>query len=304
MRMKKGKKWIALTRTLAIGVMTLTGGSDAKVVQADASDEEVVEATQELLSDFEEYAGNDYEHFAELYRDTSEETIKNEFDAATETVNHIGNYDRQIFQVLAEVDGYYAVGNTFYIVAGTHPNTHMEWDSYIWVVSEKDGEWKFDYSDEANEKLSDKIVDLYPAGYAKATNEGKNTAFFGTANYMYVDETKVYEGCNNNELKYMYQNDDGSVVLGIWLANGTNNNIYYSSGTLTVTDETLGTVIDLSDLNVDTSVKAMNSRVVELTIPASEVMTGTQGWGSLDSNFGVDYKQKDTSIRNKKYFLQ
>ena len=288
--MKKGKKWMALTGALAIGVMTLTGGSDAKVVRADASDEEVVEATQELLSDFEEYAGNDYEHFAELYRDTSEETIKNEFDAATETVNHIGKYDRQIFQVLAEVDGYYAVGNTFYIVAGTHPNTHMEWDSYIWVVSEKDGEWKFDYSDEANEKLSDKIVDLYPAGYAKATNEGKNTAFFGTANYMYVDETKVYEGCNNNELKYMYQNDDGSVVLGIWLANGTNNNIYYSSGTLTVTDETLGTVIDLSDLNVDTSVKAMNSRVVELTIPASEVMTGTQGWGSLDSNFGVDYK--------------
>ena len=288
--MKKGKKWMALTGALAIGVMTLTGGSDAKVVRADASDEEVVEATQELLSDFEEYGGNDYEHFAELYRDTSEETIKNEFDAATETVNHIGNYDRQIFQVLAEVDGYYAVGNTFYIVAGTHPNTHMEWDSYIWVVSEKDGEWKFDYSDEANEKLSDKIVDLYPAGYAKATNEGKNTAFFGTANYMYVDETKVYEGCNNNELKYMYQNDDGSVVLGIWLANGTNNNIYYSSGTLTVTDETLGTVIDLSDLNVDTSVKAMNSRVVELTIPASEVMTGTQGWGSLDSNFGVDYK--------------
>ena len=149
--MKKGKKWMALTGALAIGVMTLTGGSDAKVVRADASDEEVVEATQELLSDFEEYAGNDYEHFAELYRDTSEETIKNEFDAATETVNHIGNYDRQIFQVLAEVDGYYAVGNTFYIVAGTHPNTHMEWDSYIWVVSEKDGEWKFDYSDEANE---------------------------------------------------------------------------------------------------------------------------------------------------------
>lgn len=83
MRMKKGKKWMALTGALAIGVMTLTGGSDAKVVRADASDEEVVEATQELLSDFEEYAGNDYEHFAELYRDTSEETIKNEFDAAT-----------------------------------------------------------------------------------------------------------------------------------------------------------------------------------------------------------------------------
>lgn len=42
--MKKGKKWMALTGALAIGVMTLTGGSDAKVVQADASDEEVVEA--------------------------------------------------------------------------------------------------------------------------------------------------------------------------------------------------------------------------------------------------------------------
>jgi len=288
--MKKGKKWMALTGALAISVIALTGGSGAKAVQADASDEEVFEATQELRDELKEYAGNDYEHFAELYRDTSEETIRNDFDVTEEMLNKIGNYDRQIFQVLAEADGYYAVGNTFYIVAGTHPNTHMECGSYIWLVSEKDGEWKFDYSDGANEKLSDKIVDLYPAGYAQAANEGKNTAFFGTANYMYVDETKVYEGCSNSELKYMYQNDDGSIVLGIWLANGTNNNIYYSTGTLTVTDETLGTVIDLSDLNVDTSVKAMNSRVVELTIPASEVMTGTQGWGRLDSNFGVDYK--------------
>lgn len=286
--MKKGKKWIALTGALAIGVMTLTGGSDAKVVQAEASDEEVVEATQELLSDFEEYGGNDYEHFAELYRDTSEETIKNEFAAATETVSHIGNYDRQIFQVLAEADGYYAVGNTFYIVAGTHPDTHMEWDSYIWMVSEKDGEWKFDYSDALNENLSDKIVDLYPKGCVQAENEGRNKAFFGVTNYMYVDEAKVYEGCSNNELKYMYQNDDGSVVLGIWLANGTNNNIYYSSGTLTLTDDTLGTVFDLSDLKVDTSVKAMSSRVIELTVPASEVITGTQEWGHLHGDFDVN----------------
>ena len=39
--MKKGKKWMALTGALAVGVMTLIGGSDAKVVQAEVSDEEV-----------------------------------------------------------------------------------------------------------------------------------------------------------------------------------------------------------------------------------------------------------------------
>ena len=44
--MKKGKKWIALTGALAVGVMTLIGGSDAKVVQAEISDEEVVEAAE------------------------------------------------------------------------------------------------------------------------------------------------------------------------------------------------------------------------------------------------------------------
>ena len=46
--MKKGKKWMALTGALAISVIALTGGSGAKAVQADASDEEVFEATQEL----------------------------------------------------------------------------------------------------------------------------------------------------------------------------------------------------------------------------------------------------------------
>lgn len=287
--MKKGKKWIALTGALAVGVMTLTGGSDAKVVQADASDEEVVEATQELLSDFEEYGGNDYEHFAELYRDTSEETIKNEFDAVTETVSHIGNYDRQISQVLAEVDGYYAVENTFYIVAGTPPNTHMEQTSYVWMVSEKDGEWKFDYSDVANEKIINKLVDIYPKGYIQALNAGKNARFFVAQNCMYLDETKVYEGCSHNEVKYVYQNDDGSVTFGIWLVNGTGANIYYSSGTITMTDETLGTVVDLSDLNVDTSVKAMSNRIVEITIPASEVMTGTQAWGNVSCEMSVHF---------------
>ena len=39
--MKKGKKWMALTGALAISVIALTGGSGAKAVQADASDEEV-----------------------------------------------------------------------------------------------------------------------------------------------------------------------------------------------------------------------------------------------------------------------
>ena len=55
--MKKGKKWMALTGALAISVIALTGGSGAKAVQADASDEEVFEATQELRDELKEYAG-------------------------------------------------------------------------------------------------------------------------------------------------------------------------------------------------------------------------------------------------------
>ena len=34
------------------------------------------------------------------------------------------------------------------------------------------------YSDGANEKLSDKIVDLYPAGYAQAANEERIQPFW------------------------------------------------------------------------------------------------------------------------------
>ena len=88
---------------------------------------------------------------------------------------------------------------------------------------------------------------------------------------------------------WWYQNDDGSVTFGIWLVNGTGANIYYSSGTITMTDETLGTVVDLSDLNVDTSVKAMSNRIVEITIPASEVMTGTQAWGNVYCEMSVHF---------------
>ena len=106
---------------------------------------------------------------------------------------------------------------------------------------------------------------------------------------MYLDETKVYEGCSHNEVKYVYQNDDGSVTFGIWLVNGTGANIYYSSGTITMTDETLGTVVGLSDLNVDTSVKAMSNRIVEITKPASEVITGTQAWGNVYCEMSVHF---------------
>ena len=56
-----------------------------------------------------------------------------------------------------------------------------------------------------------------------------------------------------------------------------------------MTDETLGTVVDLSDLNVDTSVKAMSNRIVEIIIPASEVMTGTQAWGNVYCEMSVHF---------------
>ena len=302
---KKGNRTKAIVIPLVILVLVLGARGINKVVKkqdlngfsvpddttwdgkiwVDTSAETIFEETRELMVNFKEYAGDDYKHFAELYRNTPEETIKEEFDGAQKMLEETEFCDRQIFQVVAKANGYYAVGNTFYVVYGALPKSYMEYSSYIWIFSEKNGEWKFDYSDAANEIIANKMAELYPERYVQATNEGRNTAFFADTNYMYLDESNVYEGCSNSELKYMYQNDDGSVVLGIWLANGSNNNIYYSSGTLTVTDDTLGTVIDLSDLNVDTSVEAMSSRVVELTVPASEIMTGTQSWGSLDSNF-------------------
>lgn len=240
------------------------------------------------MDEFWSYAGKDYDAFSSLYYGLDDEMIQKDFSMD----ENIDQYDSMNCIPVASVDNHYSISLTYYIVSGVHPNTHMDSYSNIVSVSYIDGEWKLDYSqdtiDVLNEKLSDDPA-LYPAGYLEAQKAGRNTALFGDYNWMYLDSSAVYNGHLNTEPKFAWQDENGNLIFSLWMANGTNNNIYYTYMNDTLTDSAMGEVINLSGAELEVPIKRMSSMLYEVTIPADQVLTGTQKWGELDNHINVHY---------------
>ncbi|HHU64253.1 MAG TPA: hypothetical protein GXZ32_08660 [Clostridiales bacterium] len=239
--------------------------------------QEVAAAFEELFSELVSYAGKDYDKFNHLFRNSSEDAMKSLYDENWSEFQQ----DKNIYSLICSRDNFYFTNVNSYIVTGQHPNSRLICHSYTFPLSCVDDEWKFDYSDEAIAALdaeSTENASLYPEGFLDAWKSGGNSAMLTPLNYMYLDNKCVYEGYSNFETKFAWQNDDGSVNLAFWIANGTDLNIYYKTATVTMTNNDNETIISLSDIPVDIAVPAMTSKIHVVQIPKSQVQNSTSKW--------------------------
>lgn len=284
--MKRMKKFTALLLAGIVGAGTMA--MNGMAVYAEPSDDEIIQAANELFDEELEYMDKDLETFSSLFAETPDEMIETEFSTGKESGIDLSRYDKKFSTVLMKEEPYYLVNVVYYIVSGTHPNTHMESKAFNIGVSNIDGNWKLNWGDTMQAKTS-ALTNLASENCYNAQSNGRNAVLFGSGNYMYTSDAGVYEGCSNTTIAYAYQNEDGSVSVGIWLANGTGVNIYYYTGTLSITDDTLGTIFSVDNCSIDTSVRAGASTVIEVNIPAEQIQTGTQAWGSLSSQCNITY---------------
>lgn len=259
-----------------------------EVVAALPTKDEVIVATANLMDQYWTTVGTDWNAFSSLYRDTDSTVIQSDYDSGV----LIDGYDSVAYTLVASADPYYWVNVTYYIVTGSHPNTHMSADSFNIIVSRDGNSWYFNLSEQAANAVNEASTDnpaLYPDAFLAAAKAGRNAATFSSYNYMYCNPTSIYEGCSNSEVKFACQNEEGNVLIYLWLANGTDQNIYYTTADISLTDDNLGTIVAVSEVSVNLPVKAKYGALYLLTIPSDQVATGTSAWGRVGADCTVHF---------------
>ena len=245
------------------------------------------EAAQALMTEFFADIGTDYEAFSGLYRNTPEEAIQSDFNSGLS----VDTYDQTCYIPIVWEGPYAYVDCVYYIVAGSHPNTHMDSWHFSIPMSWADGAWKIDFGQEAADALNALTTDnpaLYPQEMMAAAADGRNCAAFN-GNLMYLDNGAVYQGCSHSEVRFAWQEPDGSVTAAIWLANGTGENLHYDAYSLTITDESLGEVVNVRNLPLDVTLRAGTGTLQLVRIPTEQVQTGTAAWGAQNCHLSVSW---------------
>ncbi len=279
--MKKVYKKIimaAMAAVMMLGAIPVSASEDAALDTVQMSEEEIRQAASDLLNDLLEYSVSDTEKFTSLWMGTSDEDIQYFQDFLSGVYNE--HYSKQIVRVVLSQDPYYQIATCCYTVAGTHPNTNMSNHTFNFIMSLTEEGWKVNNSDAAISALDtpENYLLMYPESVMEAVNAGRNAQSFGYA--FLLDETTVFEGDFDVSLAYLYQNEDGSADALFWMANGTSGAIYVNQISLTVTDDSLGTVLDQT-VSTGEMVNAGYSKMVQLHFEPSQILTGTQPWTTM-----------------------
>ncbi len=239
----------------------------------------------------------DYEAYKALYYDTDESTIEIDFLRSDWIgAEELGNYDQKTGFVAEEQHGYYWIASAYYIVAGTHPNTNR----HAWNMSQfthyENGRLQLAYGQEATSILSplanNIVLDFYEKrapGARTAIENGNNRGDFSNRCYLYLNPEMVYNGSYDTTTLALWQDDAGTAYAAIWYSNGTDADITVNTLQLTITDDSLGTILK-EELAVSETVRAHHSVVRVVAIPAERVLTGTQCWTFMHSSTHTTYR--------------
>lgn len=269
-----------------------TQESEADKEDTDLS-EEALAAAQELYTNLKAYAGTDSEAFAALYRDTSEDVIQSDYEAEWPSE---ANSDKQNYVIINSSGNYYAVGVSDYAVSGTYPDSSVTYTNSTLLLSQEEGEWCLDYSDACRTAVNENFNSaVYPNEMVEAAEAGRSTTIFDESNYMYLDSLSTYEGALYKTVKFAWQNEDGSVTIGVWVANGTDEDITIASADyIILTDSELGEIVNISG-TINETVKAGYNAMIYLTADADEVSSGTETWSDVQADYSLKLDGQEES---------
>lgn len=235
------------------------------------------------------------------YEDDDEDTFTNCFvDADDPTIDQLWNfYDENdpmdyyttSVIVIAHQDDLYGISVVDYTVDGDFPNDDMDSNSYSFVAKNVDGGLKVDGSQKSIDTITEGLMNddnMFPDGFVSAYKAGRNVVNLNNSNYLFLSDDPVYDGTSQNFVKFIWQEEDGSLGVEILVQNGTNQDIHYTDETITLTDSGLGE-IGTWNFDVDETVPAGKCYRYIYSIDASEVNTGTQTWNEVSADCYLDF---------------
>lgn len=279
---------------LAITMMVAASGCASNEMTDTTSATKATEDTQTMAEDLVDtlenaYEDDDHDAFADCFLDEDDPTVDmlwDMFDNDDPTV-----YDNSEVIVVTHDGDLYGISEVNYDVDGDFPDTDMDSMSYALAVKNVDGEFKVDGSQESVDAIDEAVLDdenIVPDDFVSAYNDGRNVVDLDASNYLFLGDNPVYKGTSQNFVKFVWQEEDGSLGIEILVQNGTDQDIHYSDGTITLTDSSLSEIGEW-DIDVDETVPAGECRRYDYTIDASEVNIGTQTWNELSADCDLNF---------------
>ena len=255
--------------------------------EAEATMEEAVQAARQMEQQkIELFEAGDREGILDLFVDRGGAYADAVVDFAGTLQQWYTQYDQHMIVPLAQVDGEYAVGLYHAICAGAYPDVNCNSSFGVMPMMQQDGQWKF--MAEAGDALT-RQVNLLAVGQdaMDAQDAGRNMKMFGA--YWACLGPVVVKGNLSVELANLYQAENGDMILHLYAYNGTDANRSISDIQVEVTDSELGTVIS-GPMGGSAILPAGEAHMLTCTVPAENVLTGTQPLGELRCSVNYDHE--------------
>jgi hypothetical protein len=185
-----------------------------------------------------------------------------------------------------------------YGVEDTDLDTQLIQTCIEYTLKQTNGVWNIS-ADVVSDDINQKLVQSVDEDYKNAYVNRRNAVTFGE--YLWMDETAVYNGTLDVAPVALWQNSDGSLNLKISVKNGTDETRYLTELLIHLEDSELGTVADLELGDQKTketlvlngedelAISANTSRCFTVHIEAEDVLTGDETWT------GISYQIKHYS---------
>ncbi len=247
------------------------------------SDEEIQQSAKDLYNQLVTDA-SDPDAFAVLYKDTTEEDIQVEQEYFSGL--DLGEDEKQIVTVVIKEAPSVAVQIETYETGDEFSDTS---DTFIMTYTE-DG-WKKDLSDDVADEVysPENIEEIYPEAYLQALNADRNAYEFDAC-FLYLDDTEVFEGDFIANLAFLSQDEYDCLTAYVWMGNGTEEEVSIQEISLTVTDDSLGDVLNQA-VSREETISVGEGRLIQLHFDdASDVLTGTQEWTKMNASVSAGNK--------------
>ena len=277
------------TKTSSGSGSSESGATPLNPVSEGITEAEAVTNARALYSKMKHYAElTDNDQFAACFEaDVDASTIQAEMQSVKDAVKSTEDLDQHSDVCYADPtadktlpSSYFGVGLTDYKV---NNDGTVDWYSVILRVAKYEDGWKASALPDGAY-----FTGRYPEGFEQAQSSGRNAVDLYPYLAMRFSDEAVFTGAFYSLVNMAWQNEDGSLGLALWLANGQDGTKWCDSIDLVLSDGTK----EVASVNapVQQAIEGNQGKLVTVNIPAANVKTGTDQWSSLTIQSNLLYQ--------------
>ena len=248
--------------------------------ETDPDMKEAVYAADGIATELADYALKDKEAFSSYFLNADETII----DQYYMDFNQFNDYPNRCLTPVAKTDNVYLINLIGYMDGEADQDSTLEWSrGWNLYMSKENGKWKINMDEAEISQINEYIREnTFPAGYAKALADENchNRIMIEHFNYLHICDSSVYSGMCTMEVRFLWQEENGDLLITVLFANGTKDEYIFQDLYVQLNDREIGTILS-GFLPDDISVEAGKNRICTYRFDADNVLTGTQDWSDV-----------------------